>query len=92
VVRDLWLRRLGNPRADAAVRQLVTALPEQPVIDVAAGQRLTGKSHVAVGNAIKQLEEAEILIPLNKRKWGRAWECDELLELVDEFERSLSVP
>jgi Fic family protein len=87
-----WLRRLGSPRADAAVRQLVAALPEQPVIDVAAGQRLTGKSHVAVGNAIRKLEEAEILIPLNERKWGRAWECDELLELVDDFERSLSVP
>lgn len=87
-----WLDRLGSPRSDAAVRQLVMALPEQPVIDVSAGQRLTGKSHVAVGNAIRQLVDAEILGPLNERKWGRVWECDELLELVDRFERSMAEP
>jgi Fic family protein len=87
-----WLQRLGNPRGDAAVRQVVAALPEQPVIDVGTGQRLTGKSHVAVGNAIRQLVDAGILTPLNERKWGRAWECDELLELVDEFERGLAEP
>jgi len=87
-----WLNRLGRPRSDAAVRQLVAALPEQPVIDVSAGQRLTGKSHVAVGNAVNQLVEAGILVPLNERKWGRTWECDELLELVDGFERSMAEP
>ncbi|HEV2789701.1 MAG TPA: Fic family protein [Solirubrobacterales bacterium] len=87
-----WLERLGNPRSDATVRELVAALPEQPVVDVVAGQRLTGKSHVAVGNAIAQLADAGILVPLNERKWGRAWECDDLLELVDRFERSVATP
>jgi Fic family protein len=85
-----WLERLGSPRADAAVRQLVAALPEQPVIDVATGQRLTGKSHVAVGKAIRQLVEAGILVPLSERKWGQVWESDELLDLVDGFERSVA--
>jgi len=66
-----WLQRLGEPRKDAAVRQLVSVLPAQPVIDVPAAQRLTGKSHVAVGNAIAQLEQAGILQKLNERKWGR---------------------
>jgi len=87
-----WLGRLGQPRGDAVVRQLVAILPEQPVIDVPTGQRITAKSHVAVGNAIRQLEEAGILKPLNERKWGRGWECDELLDLVDEFEQSLAAP
>ena len=85
-----WLERLGWPRSDAAVRQLVAALPEQPVIDIPTGQRITARSHVAVGNAMKQLVAAGILKPLNERKWGRIWECDELLDLVDEFERSLA--
>jgi len=84
-----WLKRLGRPRGDAAVRQLVSALPEQPVIDIPTGQRITAKSHVAVGNAIRQLVDAGILKPMNNRKWGQVWECDELLDLVDEFERSL---
>jgi Fic family protein len=87
-----WLEHLGKPRQDAAVRELVNALPEQPVIDVPVAQQLTGKSHVAVGNAIAQLEEAGILKRLNERKWGRAWECGELLALVESFEKSVSTP
>ncbi|MGP0100924.1 MAG: Fic family protein [Solirubrobacteraceae bacterium] len=87
-----WLERLGQPRRDAAVRELVSALPAQPVIDVPAAQRLTGKSHVAVGNAITQLEEAGILQKLNERKWGRVWECGELLALVETFEKGVSTP
>jgi Fic family protein len=84
-----WLQTLGRPRRDAAVRQLVSVLPEQPIIDVAAAQRLTGKSHVAIGRALQQLEDAGIIVRLNERKWGRVWECDELLDLVDGFERTM---
>jgi Fic family protein len=84
-----WLDALGQPRKDAAVRQLVSALPAQAVIDVAVAQKLTGKSHVAIGRALQQLEDAGILNRLNERKWGRVWECDQLLELVDSFEKSV---
>ena len=90
--QEAWLEQLGRPRKDAAVRQLVKALPEQPVIDVPAAQRLTGKSHVAVGSALKRLEESGILVRLNERKWGRVWECDEILALVDDFEKGVSAP
>jgi Fic family protein len=85
-----WLERLGNPRSDAAVRKLIADLPGQPVIDVATGSKLTGRSHVAVQNALAQLEEAGILSRLNERKWGRVWECDELLDLIEDFEESVS--
>lgn len=88
--QTLWLERLGNPRADAAVRQLISALPAQPVIDVATGREITGKSHVAVGAALRQLEAADILDPLDERRWGRVWECSELLDLVTSFEKSLA--
>lgn len=86
-----WLERLDQPRAGATVRQLVDVLPEQPVIDVPVAQQLTGRSHVSVGGAIRQLEENGILVRLNERKWGRVWECGEILELVDGFEKSVSV-
>lgn len=85
-----WLDRLGSPRADATVRQIVLALPGQPVIDVATGREITGRSHVAVGAALRQLEEASILRPLGERRWGRVWECAELLDLVTSFERQLT--
>ncbi len=91
-LQSKWLDDLGQPRKDAAVRQLISALPAQPVIDVAAAQILTGKSHVAVGNALQALERAGILNRLNERKWGRVWECDQLLSLVDAFEKGVRVP
>ena len=33
----------------------------------------------------KAVEDAGIIVRLNERKWGRMWECDELLGLVDTF-------
>jgi Fic family protein len=87
-----WSERLGRPRKDSAARELISALPAQPVIDVPAAQQLTGKSHVAIGNAIAQLQAAGILKSLNQRKWGRTWECHELLSLVDRFETTISTP
>ena len=87
-----WIERLGRPRKDSAASELISVLPAQPVIDVPAAQQLTGKSHVAIGNAIAQLQAAGILKSLNERKWGRVWECHELLSLVDRFEKSVSTP
>jgi len=85
-----WLERAGQPRKDSAARLLIGALPEQPVLDAAAAQRLTGRSHVAVNNALRRLEDAGIVRRLNGKKWGRAWECTELLKLVEDFEESVT--
>jgi Fic family protein len=87
-----WLEQLGNPRSDAAVHQLIAQLPAQPVVDISTGQGLTGKSREAVRNALAQLERASIMRPLNERKWGRVWECRELLELIEDFEESARRP
>jgi Fic family protein len=87
-----WLERLGNPRGDAVVHKLIAQLPGQPVMDVASGRHLTGRSHEAVRNALVQLEEAGIMRPLNEHRWGRAWECRELLELIEDFEESVRQP
>lgn len=91
-LQERWLQRLGQPRSDAAARQLVAALPAQPVVDVAAAVALTGKSHVAVGKALGQLQGAGIVQPLNERRWGRVWDCAELLDLVQGFERDVATP
>ena len=92
VLEEEWLQRAGVPREDSAARRLIGALPEQPVFDVAIAQRLAGRSHVAVNNALRSLEEAGIVRRLNAKKWGRAWECDELLDLVERFEESATTP
>jgi hypothetical protein len=87
-----WIERLGNPRADASVREIIRSLPATPVLDVRAAQQLTGKSHVATGKALTALEDAGILRRLNERKWARLWECEELLDLVTDFEEALATP
>lgn len=87
-----WLELLGQPRRDSAIRQLIGELPAQPVIDVPVAQALTGKSHVAAGSALRQLEAAGIISRLNERKWGRVWECEGLLALVDQVEKAMATP
>jgi Fic family protein len=85
-----WIERLGRPRSDAASRQLISALPAHPVLDVKAAQQITGKSHVAVGKALAQLEQEGIVSRLNERKWGRVWECAALFDLVTDFEQAIT--
>jgi Fic family protein len=91
-LQQSWIERLGNPRRDSVAHELIASLPGQPVIDVATGRQLTGKSHVAVGNALRALEQAGVLQRLNANKWGQLWECDALIQLVSDFETKMSSP
>jgi hypothetical protein len=45
-----------------------------------------------VHSALNQMESAGILQPLSEKKWGRAWEAGELLQLVTDFEERASTP
>jgi Fic family protein len=89
---EKWLDRAGAPREGSAARRLIGALPEEPVLDVASAERLSERSRVAAAKALARLEEAGIVRRLNERKWGRLWECDELLELIEDFEESVRRP
>lgn len=91
-LEEKWVERAGNPRQGSAARRLIGALPEQPVLDVASAERLSGRSRVAANTALERLEGAGIVRRLNERKWGRLWECGELLELVEAFEESVRQP
>ena len=88
-LQQRWVERLGNPRRDSVVRELIAVLPAQPVIDVAAGMQLTGKSHVAVGAALHALQEVGALHRLNEGKWGNLWESAALIQLVGEVEKQM---
>jgi Fic family protein len=88
-LQQSWIERLGNPRRDSVVRELIAALPAQPVIDVLAGTQLTGKSHVAVGAALHALQDVGALQRLNEKKWGNLWECGALIQLVGDTEKQI---
>lgn len=84
-----WIEQLDNPRRDSVVRELIAFLPGQPVIDVPAGMQLTGKSHVAVGAALRTLQDVGALQRLNQKKWGQLWECGALIQLVSDTEKQM---
>jgi len=82
------LRAGPNPRSDAAAWALIEVLVGHPVITVAVAVAATGRAKPAVGQAMDQLAEAGVLIPLKASKRNRAWEAVGLLDLVIETDRS----
>jgi Fic family protein len=82
-----WREALKGLRSDAAAWKLVDELPGRPVLTAPSVQELLGISAPAAGRALDQLEERKITKRLNERKWGRAWEASELLDVIQEFER-----
>lgn len=82
-----WRESLEGLRSDAAAWKLVNELPGRPVLTAPSVRELLGISAPAAGRALDQLEERSIIKRLNERKWGRAWEAAELLDLVEAFER-----
>jgi Fic family protein len=89
---ESWLSRLGSPRSDASSRRIASQLPAEPIITVARAATLAGVSNTAAENAVRALEAAGVLKPLNAKKWGRLWEATDVFGLLDEFERELATP
>jgi Fic family protein len=87
-----WRERTGRPRRHSSVEALIVALPAHPILTVATGQKLLGRSKQAVNSAITVLAERRVLRPLTLAKRNRAWEARELFDLVDELERTLATP
>lgn len=86
---DGWrgrLRRGANPRADAAAWAVIDVLPAHPVITGPLAAASTGRSRGPVYQALAQLEEAGILIPLSPGRRNQAWEATGLLDLLEALE------
>lgn len=86
-LQDRWRDALRGLRSDAAAWKLVDELPGRPVLTAHSVTELLSISAPAAGRALDQLEQRRIIKSLNERKWGRAWESPELLDLVQAFER-----
>jgi Fic family protein len=87
-----WRVRSGKPRRHSSVEALIVALPAHPILTVATGQKLLGRSKQAVNEAIAVLAESGVLHPLTLARRNRAWEARELFDLVDDVERELATP
>jgi Fic family protein len=83
------LRRMVNPRSDAAAWAVIDVLPGHPVISVAAAAAATRRANSAVNTAVSQLCEAGVLEPISESERNRAWEARGLLDLLTDLESAI---
>jgi Fic family protein len=84
-----WREKLTGssaPRADAAAWALIDVLPAHPVITGPVAAAATGRSKGPVYEALSQLQNAGVLIPLTASNTNRSWEAVGLLELLEALE------
>ena len=74
------------PRADAAAWALIDVLPAHPMITAPVAAAATGRAKAAIYQALKQLEQAEVLLPLSAAKRNQSWEATGLLDLLMALE------
>ena len=89
-LRDAWRTRLAAspnaPRADAAAWAIIDVLPAHPMITAPVAAAVTRRSKPQVYVALKQLQEAGVLLPLVKGRRNQAWEASGLLDLLGGLE------
>ncbi|MCC6830475.1 MAG: Fic family protein [Thermoleophilia bacterium] len=84
-LQERWRERVrlhANPRADAAVWEVIRVLPASPVITVPVAVAATRRSRSSVQSAIGLMEGAGILARLSERPRNQAWEAEGLLDLI----------
>ncbi len=84
-----WRRYLAEaaaPRADAAAWAVIDILPAHPVLTAPVAAAATGRAKAAIHQAVKQLSECGVLIPLSDSKRNRSWEASGLLDLLEGLE------
>lgn len=86
---DGWRDALAagaNPRSDAAAWAVIEVLPAHPIITAPIAAAATGRAKSAVNQAVVELEEAGILLPLSRTRRNRSWEAAGLLDLIAGLE------
>lgn len=84
-----WMEKAGDPRQGSGPRQLIEALPSQPIVNLKTARQLLGGSDEQARTAIRRLEEAGVLRQTTVGRRNRAWESVGLFDLLDRFERDL---
>ena len=85
-----WRRQLRSlvapPRADSVAWTIVALLPAHPMMSAPMAVAATGRAKSRVYDAIAQLTNAGVLLPLSDGARNRWWEADGLLELIGRLE------
>lgn len=79
------MRARTRARSDSSAWRLIDLAIAQPVLHTkAVMQRLT-ISEPAAGRALRALEQAEVLRLASVGRRNRVWQCDAVLEVLDDF-------
>lgn len=79
-----WSSRLSSRRGSAA-RRLLPHLLNQPAVNVAHVQGVTGAALSAAQRAVEQLENAEIITRASSGRRNRVWLAPEVIDALDAF-------
>ena len=85
-----WRERAGTGRRDAALRLLINALPDAPVLTIAEAAALIGRSVRATSGAIERLVDAGVLTQITVGRRNRAFEAPALIDAFTALERGLA--
>jgi len=90
-VRELqatWREQLAavGVRSDAAAWRIIDVLPAHPIISTPVAVEAIGRTKAVVHQAVEQLVEAGVLLPLSSGKRNRQWEAAGLFDLSADFE------
>jgi Fic family protein len=91
-VQARWRSRLGRIRAGSAVALLMKKLPGAPVITVNTAADLIERSYQQTNEAIRRLEDADILTMTTVGRRNRAFEARAILDAFNDLERRLASP
>ena len=83
------LSEAAAPRADAAAWAVIDVLPAHPMLSAPVAVAATGRAKAAVYQALDQLEDAGVLVPVSASRRNRVWEARGLLELVEQMESGM---
>ena len=89
-LQERWREQLRDrervPRANAAAWAVIDLLPAHPMISAPVIAAVTQRAKSRVYEAIEQLLDAGVLIPLSDGRRNRYWEAADLLDLIAQLE------
>ncbi|MET3919943.1 Fic family protein [Arthrobacter sp. UYEF20] len=83
-ITEGWAARIAA-RGDSAVWPVLDLLARQPVVNAEVLESKLGLDYRRQKRALDALEEAGIVVGVNKFKKGRFWRAPEMLEALDGF-------
>lgn len=89
-LREAWRAAAGRPRRDSIASRFLDTLPSTPLLSAESAARHLDVDPNVARRGIRRLEEAGVLKQVSKGERNRVWAADDVFDLLDEFEHTLT--